>query len=157
MPALSLRVPRSSPSPEELVEMFADAFVAFKRQVAAEASQVDLSFSEWRCLRLCAEGGARGGALAEGIEITPAGVTDLVDRLERRGLVRRARDPEDRRAVRVELTAAGRRLFGETRRRVIQRATEVVRRLDPADYRALATGLRALNRLAPAARAAPPE
>ncbi len=135
--------------------MFADAFVGFKRQVAAEASQVDLSFSEWRCLRLCAQGGARGSELAEGIEITPAGVTDLVDRLEHRGLVRRARDPSDRRAVRVELTTAGHRLFGETRQRVIRRATEMVGRLDPADYRALAIGLRALNRLVPATRAPP--
>jgi MarR family 2-MHQ and catechol resistance regulon transcriptional repressor len=38
-------------------------------------------------------------------------MTDIIDKLERRGLVSRTRDPEDRRSVRVDLTAAGRRLI----------------------------------------------
>lgn len=37
--------------------------------------------------------------------------TGLVDRLELRGLVRRTNDPADRRAYRVQLTPAGRRLI----------------------------------------------
>jgi DNA-binding MarR family transcriptional regulator len=37
----------------------------------------------------------------------------LVDRLERAGLARRRADAEDGRAVRVELTAGGRRLLEE--------------------------------------------
>lgn len=40
-------------------------------------------------------------------------VTGLVDRLEERGLVARKDNPEDRRAHRVVLTAAGRRLLAE--------------------------------------------
>ncbi|MGH7152290.1 MAG: MarR family winged helix-turn-helix transcriptional regulator, partial [Acetobacteraceae bacterium] len=41
--------------------------------------------------------------------LTSAGnMTDLIDKLERRGLVRRSRKPGDRRAVRVELTPDGR-------------------------------------------------
>jgi MarR family 2-MHQ and catechol resistance regulon transcriptional repressor len=40
--------------------------------------------------------------------LTSAGnMTDVVDKLERRGLVLRVRDAADRRAVRVELTDAG--------------------------------------------------
>jgi len=37
--------------------------------------------------------------------------TELADRLERRGLVRRTRDPRDRRLVLLELTAEGRALY----------------------------------------------
>lgn len=40
-------------------------------------------------------------------------VTGLVDRLEKRGLVERQADPEDRRAYRVVLTAKGRELIAE--------------------------------------------
>ncbi len=44
--------------------------------------------------------------------LTSAGnMTDVVDKLERRGLVHRARSPTDRRAVQVELTPAGRGLI----------------------------------------------
>jgi len=38
---------------------------------------------------------------------SPGNMTDLIDKLEARGLVRRVRQKADRRAVRVELTAAG--------------------------------------------------
>ncbi len=40
----------------------------------------------------------------------PATVVGILDRLEARGLVRRVRSSEDRRVVRVELTAAGKSL-----------------------------------------------
>lgn len=46
--------------------------------------------------------------------LTQAGVSRLVDRLEQRGLVERHPDPDDARASRVVLTAAGR----ETQRRL---------------------------------------
>jgi MarR family 2-MHQ and catechol resistance regulon transcriptional repressor len=39
-------------------------------------------------------------------------VTTVIDNLERRGLVARRRNPEDRRVVTVELTAEGARLIG---------------------------------------------
>lgn len=52
----------------------------------------------------------RGMAELAGIlGIDKAGITGLVDRVERRGLAERAAVPEDRRAVRVRLTEAGQR------------------------------------------------
>jgi len=41
---------------------------------------------------------------------SPGNMTDLIDKLEARGLVQRTRHQQDRRAVLVELTAAGRAL-----------------------------------------------
>lgn len=44
--------------------------------------------------------------------LTSAGnMTDVIDKLERRGLVRRSRDPSDRRSVQVDLTPEGRSLI----------------------------------------------
>jgi DNA-binding MarR family transcriptional regulator len=45
-------------------------------------------------------------AIAERLFVTGASVTSLVDTLERRGLVRRIRDTDDRRVVLVQLTDA---------------------------------------------------
>jgi len=45
--------------------------------------------------------------LARGLMLSSAGVTSRIDRLERRGLVRRLPDPDDRRGVIVELTDEG--------------------------------------------------
>jgi len=45
--------------------------------------------------------------LARGLMLSSAGVTSRIDRLERRGLVRRLADPDDRRGVIVEMTDQG--------------------------------------------------
>ena len=51
------------------------------------------------------------GAVGHRLWITPATVTNAVDRLEAAGLCRRASHPRDARARLVEITAKGRRLF----------------------------------------------
>lgn len=48
------------------------------------------------------------GHLASATLVTSGTMTNRIDRLEERGLVSREPDPEDRRAVRVALTAQGR-------------------------------------------------
>lgn len=53
--------------------------------------------------------GLRVSDLATAFEITASGVTQMITGLEERGFVSRAMDPEDRRAVRVFLTEAGRK------------------------------------------------
>jgi DNA-binding MarR family transcriptional regulator len=47
-------------------------------------------------------------SLFKGLMLSSAGITSRLDRLERRGYVKRQRHPEDRRGVLVELTDAGR-------------------------------------------------
>jgi DNA-binding MarR family transcriptional regulator len=45
--------------------------------------------------------------LGKGLMLSSAGITSRIDRLERRGLVRRLPDPDDRRGIIVELTDEG--------------------------------------------------
>ena len=52
------------------------------------------------------------GALAEGLSVAPRTMTDIVDVLERDGLVKRMADPADRRSVLAEITEAGRERIG---------------------------------------------
>ncbi len=148
--------PASGPpreAPDDVHELLRDTFVAMKRRQRVVLRELRLSHSEWIALHVCSQGPARGQEIAEIGDLTPAGVTDVVDRLEARGLVRRARDPDDRRAMRVELTEAGRRLHAETRRTVLALWGEMTAALGPEEYRALAEGLRALLR---AEQARPP-
>src|SRR5262245_25622093 len=55
------------------------------------------------------------GALAEAEQVRPPTITRLVEGLERAGLVRRLKDPDDGRVQLVEATAAGRKLLQKGR------------------------------------------
>jgi DNA-binding MarR family transcriptional regulator len=58
------------------------------------------------------------GKMGDRLMIHPTSVTNIVDRLEAQGLVRRVQHPEDRRATLAELTDAGRGLVETATRSV---------------------------------------
>jgi DNA-binding MarR family transcriptional regulator len=53
--------------------------------------------------------------LCKGISYDPGAMTRMLDRLERRGLVRRVAHPNDRRASNLELTAEGKEVYPKLR------------------------------------------
>jgi len=68
--------------------------------------------------------------LGRGLMLSSAGVTSRIDRLERRGLVRRLPDPDDRRGVIVELSDEGGRLVDEAVAAVAESDRQLLARLD---------------------------
>ena len=57
--------------------------------------------------------GLQMGELSRRMLVTGGNVTGIADQLERAGLVVRSVDPNDRRAYRITLTRAGRRVFSQ--------------------------------------------
>ncbi len=94
--------------------------------------------------------------------LTSAGnMTDVVDKLQARGLVRRVRDPADRRQVRVELTEIGAALIKSLFPRHAADIAQAMAGLPPAELHQLGELLRRLGMEAArgedaAALAAPP-
>lgn len=80
-----------------------------RRAYARALEPLDITPHQARTLRVITRTGPlRLGALAAELHIAPRSVTDVVDALQERGLVRRTPDPHDRRATAVEATDAGR-------------------------------------------------
>lgn len=79
----------------------------------AAADLLDISRSDLRCLNLLEHGPMHPKAIAMALEITPGSVTAMIDRLEARGLVERARTPGDRRGILVSATPLVFRSVGE--------------------------------------------
>lgn len=101
--------------------------------------------------RLARDGGQRLTDLARGERASQPGMTQLVGRLERDGLVRRIPDPYDGRGVQVELTDAGRTALALGEARYSAALDVLLDRLAPPDRAAIADALPALTRLAEAA------
>lgn len=96
------------PTPATLFA-FLDVADQLYDRVAEALARVDLSYPKYEVLKHLQE--AREAVtlsmLAAGQSCAKSNITQIVDRLEADGLVRRVADPDDRRSVRAELTQAG--------------------------------------------------
>ncbi|WP_182908325.1 MarR family transcriptional regulator [Microbispora sp. H13382] len=94
------------------------------------------------------------GDLAGRLRLSRAATTELLDRVESRGLVARTRDQRDRRRVYVRITEAGRAAADGAGRDDAGRGddplTAAVRTMTPQERQGLVDGLRALLRERPA-------
>ena len=75
--------------------------------------------------------------LAKGLMLSSAGVTSRIDRLERRGYVRRLDDPDDRRGVIIELTDEGREVVDAAVAANTISDRQLLERLDPQEVEQL--------------------
>ncbi|HEY1564197.1 MAG TPA: MarR family transcriptional regulator [Gaiellaceae bacterium] len=80
--------------------------------------ELGLTMSDWHVLTALRWAGEpyrrKAGELARRADLTSGAMTSRLDALEKEGLVRRLRDPADRRSVVVELTDKGRRKHEQT-------------------------------------------
>lgn len=129
----------------ELADRFAETVRRLRRGTADALAPLGLSGSQARVVRLLAGGPLRMTAIADRLSVVPRSVTDMVDAVERAGLVVRLADPDDRRSTLVELTPAGRLLIDrlDVARRLS--AARVFGGLDPAQRADLLRLLRALS------------
>jgi DNA-binding MarR family transcriptional regulator len=95
------------------------------------------------------------GRLGIEAELSPTSVTRIVDRLERRGLVIRRREGEDRRYVEIHLEPAGERLLGQLKilrgsdlHQAVEAMTSEERRRMTASLRRLVELARSVPRVA---------
>jgi DNA-binding MarR family transcriptional regulator len=94
---------------EATLASFLDTADRLYERIGAALGRVGLSYPKYEVLehlRTSAEPVSLG-ALADGQSCARSNITQLVDKLETEGLVRRVADPEDRRGIRAELTETG--------------------------------------------------
>ena len=110
---------RSQPSPPAPVSAVAWATDLIRLEIALwdridarlqESHELPLAFFESLLfISRAPRGSMRVGDLARVLRVTVGGTSKLVDRIVRAGLIAREPDPDDGRASRVVLTAAGKR------------------------------------------------
>lgn len=93
------------------------AYIGRARRTIVEAidrelAPLDISHAQWIVVMLLGNGAASTAAeLCKILIYDPGAMTRLLDRLERKGVLRRVRAKNDRRTVRLELTTGGKRLY----------------------------------------------
>jgi DNA-binding MarR family transcriptional regulator len=101
------------------------------------AGEHELSLVQVRLLGVLRDREPGMHEVAAFLDLDKSSVTGLVDRAERRGLVRRASTPEDGRAVRVALTERGRELTQKFVKQLERELAVLVEGLSEADRKRL--------------------
>jgi MarR family transcriptional regulator, lower aerobic nicotinate degradation pathway regulator len=108
------------------------------------ADEHDASMIQTRLLGILRDRRPTMNELAKSLDLDKSSITGLVDRAERRGLVKRTASAVDRRAVTVSLTRAGRSLISSVATSVEADIAEIMDRLPIGDRAAL---IRIVSRL----------
>jgi DNA-binding MarR family transcriptional regulator len=118
---MTRRQPTGEPTLEDVqrVASFRVALRAFQREIERVARDAGLT-PQWYLLLLLVKGAEQGdeqatvGELARRMQLAQSTVTELVNRAERAGLVRRTASSLDGRVAHVVLTKEGERRFAES-------------------------------------------
>jgi MarR family transcriptional regulator for hemolysin len=90
--------------------------------------------AQWKALfKLTRKPGLRQVELADMLDLEPITLCRIVDRLEEAGLVERSRDPEDRRAWRLHVTAKAQPLIDRLQEVGAKLVDEAFAGIDPED------------------------
>jgi DNA-binding MarR family transcriptional regulator len=126
---------------------------SFSRQATRALEPLDLELWEYDVLSALRRQGAPyalpATRLARETDLSSGAMTNRIDRLEGRGLVRRRQDRNDRRGVNVSLTAKGRRLIDTAILHRLESAHDSLAALDAEQQHELAQLLRAAVLAAP--------
>ena len=96
--------------------LISDVARHIRRRFDERARVIGVTRPQWRTLTMLSRHeGINQGGLAELLEVEPITLCRMVDRLEEAGHVERRRDPHDRRAWRIYLTATARPLIEQLR------------------------------------------
>jgi DNA-binding MarR family transcriptional regulator len=104
---------------------------AFRRRIRHNRVTPD-QFTVMRTLMEAAEGGLSQREIADRISSDANTIASLLDRMQRNGLIERAKDQRDRRARRIRLLPAGRRVYKIVRAAALELQTEILSSLPEA-------------------------
>jgi DNA-binding MarR family transcriptional regulator len=107
----------------------------------------DLSLQQLTVLYLIRTEGATLSAMARRLMVAPTVLTGIVDRLEKRGFVRRENDPLDRRKLRLCLSEEGHAVSLSVERALVAEVAAEMADLSPKEAAELGQGLILLERV----------
>ena len=122
---------KPAPDVSNMAELLLRASAQISGSLTVRLRPLGLQVDEMRVLRaLKTQDGRSMGGLAEELVISSPTLTKMVDRLVSNNLAYRVQDPEDRRRVRLYLTADGDDIAGKAERIAAVYQTELARSFD---------------------------
>jgi DNA-binding MarR family transcriptional regulator len=123
---------------EAIPGLIARVRMAFLDELEARLAPLDLKAADYLVLVTLAAGNVdTASSVCSVLAHDPGAMTRKIDALEKRGLVRRVRSDEDRRAIKLELTPEGRKLYPKALAVGVDLANEYLEGFSKSEVKAL--------------------
>ena len=129
--------PGPGPVPADLMDSLAQTSFTVIALLSRTAAGHDLSLTQLRMLAILRDRTPAMAELAAFLGLERSSVSGLIDRAERRGLVRRTASSDDGRAVQVSLTPEGHRLASQATGEFAELIAPMTRALSRAEQKRL--------------------
>ena len=129
--------PAIDPAVEAIVDRISSAYELLDAEMRTSLAQVGLTKEELKVLVELHSGPRTHGALCKALDVSTGAMTNRLDKLEGTELVARAKDPDDRRGVRLSITDAGRERVAAYMELAPHRERELLGGLGATDKRRL--------------------
>ena len=117
--------------------------MAFLDELDTRLAPFDLKATDYIVLVTLATGDVEtASSICSILAHDPGAMTRKIDALEQRGLVRRVRSEEDRRAIKLELTPEGKKLYPKALAAAVSMANEFLEGFTKAEVKALESFLK---------------
>jgi DNA-binding MarR family transcriptional regulator len=135
--------PFASPEAQRLLELLQTLFGSTFRQILwRNAAELELTYAQAQVLfHVAQHPDCHMGQVAKTFKVTLSAITQTVDRLVHKQLLRRSSNPADRRVYILELTTAGKALVQELETLQVEVLEPVLQRLSVRDRGYLIKGL----------------
>jgi len=139
--------PSDRDTPPDILYPLLQAAHSVEKRLEDTLAMVELSGPKYAALTVLVAAGEpiSLGELANRLTCVRSNITQLIDRLESDGLVRRIEDPADRRGKRAQITALGVQRQAGGARQVARLQDELARAIAELDRAALAAALTAVS------------
>ncbi len=133
---------------EELDRLLRTVSSVIKRRGRDILSDFDITPPQFNALLILRNhGNLTIGELGEKMYLACSTATDLIDRMERNGLVERVRDQNDRRVIRLHVKEKGTEMVGAVMAARIRYLSGVLEQISPEEIETMTTAMRHLEQL----------
>lgn len=109
--------------------------------------EYDITPSQYALLQcLCTQDGLTPSQLAQELRLDTSSITGILSRLEKKGLIDRVYNQEDRRSVSIHLREEGRSLWSQVDRVIDEANAKITNGLDPEHYAQFLSALSMIER-----------
>jgi len=122
---------------EQFLNLFWEMQPKFSRFYARALNEMDLSISQYALLNQLAVSGGPMTEISCKLHVSKPAVTNLVDRLEKKKMIKRVAHPKDRRVYLLEIQPKGEKIVREIQSEILKFLLKTFDQLNAAERKSL--------------------